>query len=44
MTVTIKVSSIASAPPAAAKLGPVPSAEGDASAALQAPARLPAQS
>lgn len=42
MTVTIKVSSIASAPPAPAELGLVPSAEGDASAVPQALAWLPA--
>lgn len=44
MTVTIKGSSIASAPPVPAKLEPVAPAEGDVSAALQAPARLPAPS
>lgn len=44
MRVMIKVSSIASASPAPAKLGPVPSGEGDGSAVPQAPTWVPAWS
>lgn len=43
MTVTIKLNSTARAPPAPAKLGLVPSMEGDGSASPQAPARIPAR-